>query len=341
MKVVNLQQRSEAWLKWRMTGLSASVASILLDRNPYKTVWRLWAEKTGRAEEDDLSRNPNVIRGFVLEDRARQCCEKILNEDFLLPVCGESDENSLALASFDGLTADSIPAELKCPSEIHYESVVKLQKNSEAFQLYYPQVQQQIYVAGASHGWLMFYSPKDNGEHQLFRIERDDRLIEELLNRIEWFWELVLKDTPPPLDPKRDFFMPDDDQLDEWIFQATDYRAFDQQIKDHEAAIEALKEKRALSLQPMKQMMGSFLKADFAGVNITRYHKRGQVDLERMLKEENVPLSVDDLDKYRKKGSDHIRVTVTNEAMPKNIIDVAVQQRVVTVPREVVQTHYF
>ena len=61
MKVINLPQRSPEWLRWRTGGMSASEASVLLGISPYKTLWRLWAEKTGRAKEEDISRNPHVI----------------------------------------------------------------------------------------------------------------------------------------------------------------------------------------------------------------------------------------------------------------------------------------
>ncbi len=54
MKIVNLSQREEDWLDWRRQGVTATDAAILLNRSPYKTRWRLWAEKTGYAREVDL-----------------------------------------------------------------------------------------------------------------------------------------------------------------------------------------------------------------------------------------------------------------------------------------------
>ncbi|MBO0216527.1 YqaJ viral recombinase family protein, partial [Vibrio sp. Vb2880] len=63
MKTVNLSQRSEQWLEWRKGGITATDACILLNRSPYKTEWRLWAEKTGYAREVDLSLNPLVRQG--------------------------------------------------------------------------------------------------------------------------------------------------------------------------------------------------------------------------------------------------------------------------------------
>jgi len=47
MKIVDVSQRSPAWRLWRSQGVGASEAAILMNRSPYKTPWRWWAEKTG------------------------------------------------------------------------------------------------------------------------------------------------------------------------------------------------------------------------------------------------------------------------------------------------------
>ncbi len=56
MKVIDLSQRTPAWHQWRIAGVTASEAPIIMGRSPYKTPWRLWAEKnwiriTGRPVE--------------------------------------------------------------------------------------------------------------------------------------------------------------------------------------------------------------------------------------------------------------------------------------------------
>ena len=341
MRVINLSQRTEMWCKWRHEGMSASSASILLDLNPYKTTWRLWAELTGKAREDDLSKNPNVIRGFALEDNARQCCERVLEEDFLLPVCGESDKTPLVRASFDGVTCDTVPTELKCPSQKQYEIICREREHSEAYQLYYPQVQQQIYVADAEYGWLLFYSPEDDGKHVLFRVERDEILIKELLGRIDDFWGKVVNNIEPKRNPERDIYMPSGDDIDQWIHHATDYRLYDQQISSHEKAINDLKAQRERSLVPLKEMMGDYVRSDFAGVGITLYESQGPVDVRRMIEEEGIPLSADDMDKYRKPGATRCRVTVRDEVMPRNIIDESVKEQLVNVPVGPVPVTFF
>ncbi|MFC1353962.1 MAG: endonuclease [gamma proteobacterium symbiont of Clathrolucina costata] len=341
MKIINLPQRSPEWHVWRKGGVSASAAAVILNRSPYKTLWRLWAEKTGRAVEEDLSKNPNVMRGFKLEDRARQCCERALGEDFLLPVCAQSDDNPLVLASFDGLTESNIPTELKCPCEKNYDSVVKDGEASESYELYYPQIQQQIYVADAPYGWLMFYSPEDNGDHRLLKVPRDDALISDLVTGIEQFWDRVQKDQPPPMDLERDLFIPSDREANDWIYHATDYRLLDQQIRGMEEKIKELKGKRDVALNAMKGMMGGFYKADFAGVSITRFEKQGGIDYDKYLTENYPSVRNDDLEKYRKDGTTQYRVTVTNKAMPRNIVDLDIQETLSDVEDGELKSMYF
>ncbi len=62
MNVMNLNQRTPEWNTWRAAGVTASEAPIILGRSPYKTPWRLWAERTGVTTPEDLSANPFVQR---------------------------------------------------------------------------------------------------------------------------------------------------------------------------------------------------------------------------------------------------------------------------------------
>lgn len=81
MKVIDLSQRTPAWHQWRIAGVTASETPIIMGRSPYKTPWRLWAEKTGFVLPEDLSNNPNVLRGIRLEPQARRAFENAHNDN--------------------------------------------------------------------------------------------------------------------------------------------------------------------------------------------------------------------------------------------------------------------
>jgi len=340
MIVINVKQRTDAWLRWRKTGLSASDASTILEVNPYKTPWRLWGEKTGRVLPNDVSRVPSVINGVLLEDRGRQTAEILLGDDCLFPVCGQSDQNPLVLSSFDGTTELDIPVEIKCPAESTYAEVVNLGRSSPSYALHYPQLQQQIYVADVDHGWLLFYNPLDNGDHRIFKVMRDDDLIEILLSKIETFWDYVENDKQYPMNPKLDIYVPTDDQTEEWIYQADKYRLFNQQIKKYEENIKLQKQKRNKHQKELQNMMGDFCKAEFAGVALTRFNQQGKINYSKLIAE-NLDVSDETLEQYRGDDSERCRVTVTNQAMPRNVVDINIKEKLSDVDDGDVQSLYF
>ena len=137
MKQVNLEQRSKEWSDWRRCGVTASDAAVLLGKksgqSPYKSRWQLWAEKSGFLKEPDLSSNPHAQRGIEDEDDARIRMEEALGDAPLLPVCGEWEQNPRLRASFDGITKDGIPVELKAPCEKVYQEVKALKDQSEGY----------------------------------------------------------------------------------------------------------------------------------------------------------------------------------------------------------------
>jgi putative phage-type endonuclease len=124
MKIIDVVQRTPSWETWRAAGVTASEAAIVLGRSPYKTARRLWAERTGVCEPADLTGNPVVQRGIALEDEARRGFEE-RHRTLLLPVCGESDQESIIRASFDGLDDNGSPVELKVPHPSTYQKVLK------------------------------------------------------------------------------------------------------------------------------------------------------------------------------------------------------------------------
>jgi putative phage-type endonuclease len=105
---------------------------VVLGVSPFKTRWRLWAEKCGLAPEEDLSGNPHIRRGLEEEDRARRTYED-RHDVVLLPLCAESDVHPVMRASFDGLTDAGGPVELKCPSRMSFADLLEHGEGSAVF----------------------------------------------------------------------------------------------------------------------------------------------------------------------------------------------------------------
>ena len=329
MKIVDLTQRSPEWLRWRAQGVTASEAAIVLGRSPYKTPWRLWAERTGLAREPDLSANPHVQRGNALEDAARRAFEA-RHGTLLLPVCGESEEHPVLRASFDGIADDGAPVELKAPAERTFAEVAADKTEAPAFRLYWPQVQHQLYVAGAEQGWLLFYGGP--GRLLEFPVERDEAFLsDQLVPGCLAFWEAIAKRKEPPRDPARDLYVPAGEALDQWSVLAGEYR----HLAREKARLDALLKARKADLDRVEDaltaMMGGFLTAEAAGLKVTRFQQNGSIDYAKALKVLLPDLDATTLERYRRKAAERVRVTALDEetatvAFDGQAVDAAWQQ---------------
>ena len=311
MKVIDITQRTPEWHAWRRQGVSASEAAVMLGISPHKTPWRLWAEKTGRLEPEDLAGNPNVRRGIEFEDTARQAVERYKEECgvLLLPVCAEHDGMPWLRASLDGINDKGEPVELKCPADSTFEAVKTEGKQSEAFRLYYPQVQFQMMVTGASKGFLVFYTQKDGGALITFDLELDLNLASELSTITKDFWEAVKQDKAPPMDPGRDVFVPNGEAREAWDALAETRLRLTDAIAKEEKIVKSLKAELKANGTELVGKMGDFGHAAAAGIAVTRYEQQGAVDYTQLLRDLLPDLDPAVLASYRKAGSSRVKVT--------------------------------
>ncbi|MVF23971.1 endonuclease [Methylocaldum sp. BRCS4] len=308
MKIVDLAQRSPEWHAWRRAGVTASDATVLLG-SPYKTPWRLWAEKTGRLLEQDLSGNPNVQRGIREEPEARRRYEA-RHDVLLLPVCAESTEEPIVRASFDGLTDGGRPVELKAPTEDNFRDAVANGVQSVLYQLYYPQVQAQIYVSESDLGYLTLQC--DDAFLDL-EVPRDEDCIARLVEAARRFWECVRTGTEPPLDPMRDLYIPSGPDLEAWFRLAADYRQLNEKLASYAAETKAIEKALAELQRQLVEMMGEFAFAESSGIRISRCLQQGAIDYKAAVTEFLPNLTENDLKRFRRKPSERVRITVRAE----------------------------
>jgi len=302
--IVDLKQGTQAWLEWRKTGITASEIAAILGLSPYKTPWAVWAEKTGLNLPEDLSKNPFVAAGVALEDTARQLFEQT-HDDILLPVCMESTEFPFLKVSLDGLSQNNEPVELKVPSESTWDKVNADGESSEAYKLYYPQVQHQILVTGASRGWLVFYR---DGQLREFCIEPDPAIQDAIVQTASAFWQSIEDGKEPAKDPERDVFHPNDDERAQWEPAAQGWLECSAELKSLEQRVKEVKAEQAKQLGIMKTLMRTFMHAEASGLKVTRFPVRGTVDYDRLMTDKGI--SPDELETYRKPGREGCKVTV-------------------------------
>jgi putative phage-type endonuclease len=314
MKQVSFDQRTDAWLLWRKKGVTASEAAIIMNDSPYMTPWRLWAEKVGLAEPDDLSKNPFVQYGIEHEDVARRAFEDRHPGEVALPICAESDEEPILRASFDGVISQGRPVELKCPATKTFEDVLANGTDSAAYKLYWHQVQHQMYVSGASEGFLVFYH--EERDLQIFQIGRDEIYIEQLVKKAREFFDRVEKRKPPEKDPERDILIPTGEAAEKWVEASETVKFYDADIKEAQKRIEAAKAKRKEAEDTLKNLLGDFHTAEYNGVRVNRHVREGRVNFQAFLQDNHPDADISKLESYKEKGTEVYRITVTDNTLP-------------------------
>lgn len=311
MNIINITQNTSEWLQWRQTGISASDIPTAMGLNPYKTAYRLWLEKTGRANPEDLSGNPNVQRGNRLEPLARDHCEN-RDEEILLPVCGEYTPWPNLKASFDGLSSQGRPYEFKAPTENRFMSLIEQGTASDTYQLYAWQVKAQCVVAESADGVLFFYMEDGRNCEFVIELSPQDRI--EILAAAKDFWHCVETDTPPPLDPERDVYIPKSGEDEfRWQAYADLYVENQAQIDVLDKQLEPLKKAQGELKNTLVAMMGDFQTTDYGGIKVTRFSRQGSIDYSKFIKSKGIDKA--DLEAFRKKETWQSRVTVSKGEM--------------------------
>lgn len=308
MKVIDLAQRTPEWHRWRKSGVTASDACVLMG-SPYKTPWKLWCEKRGLLLEEDLSANPHVQRGIREEPIARRRYEERHGE-LLLPVCAESRELPILRASFDGVTNDGRPVEIKAPTEKGFREALRLGMDSELYLRYLAQVQTQIYVAEADGGVLSLTYQDEFLDIPVFRNEE---MIQALVEKAKGFWDLVESGKEPPLDPERDAFKPKGMEERQWLNLAEEYRRFCDKRQALTSELKSLEGPIAKVEERLLDLMGDFLVADAGGLRVSRFLQQGSIDYKAALKALQPELDEEELSAYRRKPNERVRWTLRKE----------------------------
>lgn len=191
----DLEQRSEQWLKWRRSGVTATEAVIILNGKHFgKSASDVWDEKFGVAK-------PQFINSFIKNGVAHEGdCIRCFEEKHHVSVqventCMANKTLPFLKASLDGYIPEhNVIVECKCPGEKNWRDVEKNSMNAKCIQYYNIQVQHQLLVSGAKLGFLCFWykeNPEDPNETPQFLeivIRRDHKIMAEIIRKCGDFW---------------------------------------------------------------------------------------------------------------------------------------------------------
>lgn len=264
----------EAWKQWRAGGLGASDTPVIMNVSPWKTRFQLWEEKCGISKPWDG--NSATRRGHELEPIARAQYELEHNID-MPPAFVEHKEFPFIRASLDGY-GNGIVLEIKAPGADDHALAV----SGKVPEKYYPQLQHQLLVTGAS---CAHYYSFDGEKGVLVQVDNDLEYQAKLLKELRLFWDLVQTKTPPTL-TDRDYKSIDDSGVKYMVMQ---WLAAKEAADSAKALQDELADKITAKLKDHPRWQ-------HAGVKIQNISRKGNVDYKKIPELTGV-----DLEQYRGK----------------------------------------
>ncbi len=256
-RIERLHQNTPQWHRWRMQGIGASDAPVVMGDAPFRTRRSLWSVKTGLARESAVG--PAARRGRALEQAARSAYERHTGIP-MEPLCMVHDRLEWMRASLDGLSFDGSTAlEIKCPWRDRDLDALRAGRIPTH---YHAQVQHELEVSGAEE---LHYWSFDGRAGTLVRVRPDRDYVARLLDAEAAFWLRVLEKRWPE----------DGDELDlsadlKWRRTALRYREV--RLRLESAEFEEHK------LRGMLKSMATATRTYGCGVEVLKSSRKGVVD---------------------------------------------------------------
>ena len=283
-RIERLKQNTPEWHRWRLQGIGASDAPVVMGDAPFRTRRYLWSVKTGLARESGVG--PAARRGRALEYTARIAYERHTGIQ-MEPLCLVHDGLEWMRASLDGLSFDgAIVLEIKCPWRNRDHAALR---EGRIPAHYYAQVQHQLEVSGAAelHCWSF-----DGKAGTLVTVRHDREYVAKLLETETAFWLRVLEQRWPD----------EGDELNRsndlhWRNAASRYRTA--RLKLDRATLEERYARDELEkLATVRRTYG-------CGAEVLRGLRRGAIDYSRIPELRGV-----DLEPYRKQPVEVVRINL-------------------------------
>jgi len=315
-KHVEHDQGSNEWLVWRAEGEGASEVVVIAGKCEFKTPNKLYLEKKGLIETEDLSRNPNIIRGNRCEPIVR---DHLINHfgTSIEVFCGEDANHPHRKVSFDGVMLEVfqgktnlIPVEIKAPCEAVFKDVAENLEKSENYQHHLWQIQYQIAMLDAPYGYLAFFCESTNNI-KLFKVYADIEMQKTAFDLIDNFhYNYIEKGVEPPLDPNRDTFVLGDDIKNRWDSMASDLYRIKTREAELKKELDELKSESNKISKNLVELTKGFKKVRAGNVTVTRVKAKNSFDYASFVNDKDIMITADDLEKYSKERALSFRVTL-------------------------------
>ncbi|NLT94836.1 MAG: hypothetical protein GXW85_04770 [Clostridia bacterium] len=187
-------ERSE-WLEYRKRGIGGSDAAAIAGLSPWKSPIAVWLEKTSQVEPEEPGEAAywgKVLEDIVAQEFAKRTGFKVRRRNAIL----QHHEYPWMIANVDRLVVGD-NAGLECKTTSAFNA--KEWEQDEVPAQYLVQVQHYMAVTGYSAWWLAVLIGGNTFIYK--KIERDNELIQQLIEIEKDFWENhVLAGVPPEMD---------------------------------------------------------------------------------------------------------------------------------------------
>jgi len=286
----------EDWLAVRKQGIGSSDAGAAVGLNPYKSQLELWIEKTGRdatlpkidpQDEESPAYWGNVLEPIVAWHYSKRTGKKVRRINAVLQHPDPELPWMLANIDREVMGADDVQI-LECKTAGINGARLWKEGVPEYVQL---QVMHQLAVTGKQTADVAVLL---GGQHvEIHRIERDEQMIDRLIELERKFWQYVQTDTPPPVDGSasseaalRCLYPRDNGQSVDFSGNAG-LAATYLELKVVRQSIAEKESRESLLKQILLQAMGEATQAQFSNgfISWKRSKDSTVLDIERLLKE--------------------------------------------------------
>ena len=184
-ELVNIKDLTrEEWLQERMTGIGGSDAGTILGVNKWKSKTQLFFEKTNPEMIQEISNDAihfgNVLEDVVAEEFAARTGKKVRRDNRML----RHPEHHFMMANLDRVVVGE-KALLECKTTSQYNAEQWEDDNVPA--QYLCQIQHYMAVTGFEKAYIAVLI---GGQSFIWKeIERDDELIQIIIDAEKDFWE--------------------------------------------------------------------------------------------------------------------------------------------------------
>ena len=288
MNILDVKQGSQEWHDLRKVNLGASCAPIIMGVSDYMTPFELYQQMKGLTPPQE--QNWGMERGKKLERDAVFIYEQSENIKTFAPVI-RSKFFEYLIASMDAVCVDNFKkcAEIKCIDlESHYASY-----RGEIPDIYYPQLQHQMYVCELDQIDYVSYHPDAFIEYTKTIVKRDETFLQQYIPKALAFMECIYSNTAPEKTEKDIIDCSGDE---EYAFLEKEY------MQAYNMSQQAEKEKERTRLALIEYAKKRRIKGEF--LQVSKYLKSGTIDYKKIPEIQYL-----NLDKYRSPPVECYRIT--------------------------------